>query len=515
MTSILIVDDESLIRRGLESMIPWERLNCRLVDQASNGEDGLEKIRLHRPDIVFTDIKMPKMDGLQMIEEAIKDSEHPIFIILSGYNDFELVRSAMKLGAIDYLTKLDLEEHEVVSLIQSAQDMLLQKPASVSAPSPSEDFKKNFIREMLKINPDKTLYSTQLPENFALKDQCSYRILYFSMAEQQSLSSLENNEFPQNFLDNLCIEQFPESTDISAHHLDSDTMILYLEYRNSMSPELLLKKCKNILTSVKRYLNRQLMIGISPSHRNIMHLSAAREEAMESISFHVSGIDARIHFYTDLLNADSLIHQLELLNTESMFFESAENLILQIQKFMSQSNICMEDARKICFQLITRLYSFDPKSKDFFVKWFGKEYTSISQLSHCRQEDLVSWLLHLSQGIDHYSHQYMTEIYRYKVKKAREYIYQNRFQKISLNEVASVLEITPSYLSRIFKKVTQQSFSDYVAEVKIEEAKSLLLKNNNRIYEVSSMLGYDDPYYFSKVFKKIVQMTPSEFIARN
>ena len=64
-------------------------------------------------------------------------------------------------------------------------------------------------------------------------------------------------------------------------------------------------------------------------------------------------------------------------------------------------------------------------------------------------------------------------------------------------------------------KRQHQSFSDYVAEVKIEEAKSLLLKDNNRIYEVSSMLGYDDPYYFSKVFKKITQMTPSEFIARN
>lgn len=117
----------------------------------------------------------------------------------------------------------------------------------------------------------------------------------------------------------------------------------------------------------------------------------------------------------------------------------------------------------------------------------------------------MSWLLHLTQGIDHYSHQYMTEIYRYKVKKAREYIFENRFQKLSLNEVATVLEITPSYLSRIFKKVTHQSFSDYVAEVKIEEAKSLLLKDNNRIYEVSSMLGYDDPYYFSKVFKKLLR----------
>lgn len=69
MTSILIVDDEALIRRGLESLIPWERLNCSLADQASNGAEGLEKIRRYHPDIVFTDIKMPQMDGLQMIEK--------------------------------------------------------------------------------------------------------------------------------------------------------------------------------------------------------------------------------------------------------------------------------------------------------------------------------------------------------------------------------------------------------------------------------------------------------------
>lgn len=142
MTSILIVDDEALIRRGLESMIPWERLDCFLVDQASNGEDGLEKIRMHHPDIVFTDIKMPKMNGLQMIEEAVRDPGHPVFIILSGYNDFELVRSAMRLGAIDYLMKLNLEENELVSLIQSAQSMLRKRPEYHAAPSPAEDFKK-------------------------------------------------------------------------------------------------------------------------------------------------------------------------------------------------------------------------------------------------------------------------------------------------------------------------------------------------------------------------------------
>ena len=134
--------------------------------------------------------------------------------------------------------------------------------------------------------------------------------------------------------------------------------------------------------------------------------------------------------------------------------------MLQIQKFLSQSIAKPEDARQICFLLISRLYGLTSKS-DFFIQWFGREYTSLSQFDQMKNQELVSWLLHLTQGIDHYSHQYMTEIYRYKVKKAREYIFENRFQKLSLNEVATVLEITPSYLSRIFKKVTHQSFSGF------------------------------------------------------
>lgn len=516
MTSILIVDDEPLIRRGLESMIPWESLQCQLADQASNGQEGLKKIRQHHPDIVFTDIRMPVMDGLQMIEEAQRGGDHPVFIILSGYNDFELVRSAMRLGAIDYLTKLNLDEKELISLIQTAKTMI-QPAKQPAAPSPSTDFKKSFIAEMLRLKPDKNLLFQQMPQNFTLQKNHFYRILCFHLTDAPITfqDSASKQDLPQTFLDNLCIEQFPECIDSSVYHLSDSVTTVYIEYQGNLSPDTLTLKCQNLITSVRRYLNQPLSIGISAPHQNIMHISTAYEEAMESLAYHVSGIDASIHFYTDLLNADSLKRQIQQLNTENLFFESAENLMLQIQKYMTQSNVPLKEASEICFLLISHLYHFDTKSQAFFIQWFHTEYTSSGQLLMTSSEAYTSWILHLSQGINHYSQQYMNEIYRYKVKKAKEYIYQNRLQKISLNEVAAMLEITPSYLSRIFKKVTQKSFSDYVAEIKIEEAKSLLLKDNNRIYEVSSILGYDDPYYFSKVFKKITQMTPSEFIAHH
>ena len=101
-----------------------------------------------------------------------------------------------------------------------------------------------------------------------------------------------------------------------------------------------------------------------------------------------------------------------------MFFEEAENLMLQIQKFLSQSIAKPEDARQICISSESPVcMDLTQKIRDFFIQWFGREYTSLSQFDQMINQELASWLLHLTQGIDHYSHQYMTEIYRYKVKK--------------------------------------------------------------------------------------------------
>lgn len=416
MTTILIVDDETLVRRGLESMIPWDALNCQLIGQAQNGEEGLEKIKQFHPDIVFTDIKMPKMDGLSMISQAITLENHPIFIILSGYNDFELVRSAMRLGAIDYLVKLNLDESELISLIREAQKQLQKQHMPESSSTTSSDFKKTLILELLRHTNDQL--SSHLPESFEEK-ACYYQII--ALQPEQLSGHFPSSEFSSNFLFNLCKEQFPESTVLYALPLKDDVFFLYVEHEETPSRAILTAQVQKILSGVHRYLNQTLRIGVSTPHKNLMELHEAYQESFSALTA-AGNMLPSIRFYADL------------------------------------------------------------------------NYPAFASLDS--DDDMV-------------------EIYRHKVKLAKEYIHQNRFQKISLNEVASALEITPGYLSRIFKKVAQKSFSDYVAEQKIEEAKLLLLKDNNRIYEVSDMLGYEDPYYFSKVFKKVTHMTPSEYIGRN
>ncbi|MSS08993.1 response regulator [Clostridium sp. WB02_MRS01] len=514
MKTIMIIDDEPLIRRGLESMIHWEDMDCRLIGQAASGEEGLLKIREWKPDIVFTDIKMPKMDGIAMMKAVANEADPPVFVVLSGYNDFELVRAAMRLGAMDYLMKLNLEEEELIRVVKEASERVTDKRKEPVSVPPSYDFKEHFLKELLRMRQDKEFYRKMEPQSFNLKSGASYRLLVIKLTELPD-EQWNQSKLSQNFLINICKEQISEDVEVYEYHLEADTFVLYIESGGVLSKSVLISQCEAMELAIKKYLNQEIRIGISTPHHNAMHLPEAFEEALQSIAFHIGGVNTRIHFYMDLLNTHYLEKQVDHIKSETDLFDAIENFLLQLQKFITQ-RATREEAVHICYLLITQIYELDSNSKPFFIRWFGKEYTSVRDFSSEVDLAMVStWVLRLEQGLNSFSQEYMGEIYRYKVKKAKQFILENVYQKVSLNQVAAELEITPGYLSRIFKKVTQQSFSDYIAEIKIEEAKKLLLQDNNRVYEVSSKLGYEDPYYFSKVFKRVTQMTPSEYIARN
>lgn len=507
----MIIDDEPLIRRGLESMIPWEKLDFHLLGQASNGEEGLLKIREWKPDVVITDIKMPKMDGISMMQEAMKDKNPPVFVVLSGFNDYELVRSAMRLGAIDYLMKLNLDEEEITRVLTEASQMTSEMKKGGG--SVTSDFKENFLKELLQMRNDREFYQKMSQKEISIQEGFYYRFICLRLSELLPKTWSEST-LTQNFLVNICKEQIPEGIELYEFLIEDDVYAIYMESPGILPQSILMSRCEAMEAAIKKYLNQDVFVGISAPHHNVMHISTALEEALQSVAFHISGEDKHVHYYTDLLNEPYFIRQLDHLNAEPDFADAMETLLLQLQKFISQK-ATLEEAVRICLKLITGIYGMDAVSKEFFTAWFTKSYETIQDFDHLNSIRAVgTWLLRLEQGLISFSQQYMGEIYRYKVKRAKQYIYDNRFQKIALNDVAAKLEITPGYLSRIFKKVTQTSFSDYIAEVKIEEAKKLLLLDNNKIYEVSNMLGYDDPYYFSKVFKRVTQSTPSEYIAR-
>ena len=125
MLKVVIVDDESLVRLGLRAMLRWEELGYEIVGEASNGQQGLDLIIESEPDIVITDIKMPVLDGLEMMRLASEAGRRPKFIVLSGYDEFQLVKRAMKQGAEEYLIKLDLEPKTLIDALAAAREEVM------------------------------------------------------------------------------------------------------------------------------------------------------------------------------------------------------------------------------------------------------------------------------------------------------------------------------------------------------------------------------------------------------
>ena len=113
MKRVLIVDDELLVRMGFRSILDWESCGFTVVGDAENGEEALEKIRLLQPDLVFTDLKMDRMDGLELMSACMREYPAVKFIVLSSYNDFENVRQAMRCGALDYVFKLEVTPEQL------------------------------------------------------------------------------------------------------------------------------------------------------------------------------------------------------------------------------------------------------------------------------------------------------------------------------------------------------------------------------------------------------------------
>lgn len=120
MKRVMIVDDEVLVRLGIQSLIKWENHGYQIVCDASDGEEALQKIRQYQPDIVLTDLKMSPVDGFELISECREKYPHIQFIVLSSYNDFDNVRNAMKMGAFDYVFKLTVKPEELLKIMDEA-----------------------------------------------------------------------------------------------------------------------------------------------------------------------------------------------------------------------------------------------------------------------------------------------------------------------------------------------------------------------------------------------------------
>ena len=486
MYQVLIVDDEPIVKIAPRSMIDWNALGFHICATASDGEEALDMACRFQPDLIICDLKMPVMDGIELIREVQKKEISCEFLVISNYEDFDYVRTALVLGAADYILKVSISPEELTAQLQKLRKKLEQKAA--------ED-EKNFSPEEL--------------ESFAL---CQISFDWYT----QNLEPLPSIDLIQSTLKNA-LEHFDRRRIILFS--TSNTLLLIPE------SELLLHQSTLAGLAARIAQLFQYYMSLSPA---ILYQNGIPDLLKARRIYHNFQDLLELSFYGPLgqveacsLSVSSAVPDLsyKVLAAEILSISDISRLEYASQRFHRLLDTCQEQhvlpSRIIqyCVRLLGELeyHTEDISSVSHDQIADSAEFMRNSLTREELEKNLTNALTALfapEPGVKHSSENYSPE-----VTQALAYIKNNYQHKISLASVSEHIGLSSGYLCRIFKEETGGSINACINNLRMTKAGKLLKDSNSYIKEVAISVGFEDQLYFSRLFKRYYGMTPSEYRA--
>ncbi len=531
---IFLVEDESVVREGLRDNIPWEQFGYQFVGEAGDGEMALPLIRKTKPDVLITDIKMPFMDGLTLSHIVGQEFPEMKIIIISGYDDFEYARQAIKVGVEQYLLKPITR--------RNLQKALTEVKEKVESEQEQKNYMNKFRDEMHDY------------EQFVLR-----------------------NFFEKVFAGQLSIQEIYEEAQKHSLNMNAPCYNLVLidvqgkgEKRKSWET---CQKCyEELMRFLMRFPNYYLVFRWNVNVYGIM-IQGEEETIAERTNKCLEGMEQICRQYEEEIDwyaaAGSAVERFSLLSDcyrklnhvfGYRFFEPSKHIISEEAaegKAPESGEGTLEtiDMSKVNPELIKSFLAKGQKEevKDFvsnFLNGIGQALHSkifwdylllnswftvlsyIEGLGVTKQEflqtiriDNIQKMEISLENMQRYTEELLTQAValrdkendsqgRKALKKALAYIEENYMQEsLSLNEIAAIMDVTPNYFSAMFSQEMQMTFVEYVTDKRMEKAKQLLLETEMRASEIALAVGYKNPHYFSFVFKKTQGCTPREYRA--
>jgi len=532
MYKILIVDDEVLARVGITALISWEEHGFTIVGEAENGKKALELARKYRPDIIITDIKMPVMDGIELIKTLKSEGFDTRFLVLSSYNDFKYVKEAMKHGADEYLLKLQLEPENLIGTLKALTEKLeeerkenekrqiIEKYYDVGIPLVRE----NFLRDLL-FNESLSMDEIELQKGFlniTLPEQ-NLICLVLHIEKDETLQQDKKSSLIITILDGV-VSRYGCGYSVNTGLMEYAIIYSLKEiYDERAVYEHITQLANNIRQSISTYINSAVYIGASNIHQGYPSLRLAYRQAVKAANKAFVYPNRSLIRYSELeiLSEDVDYKQLldELAELETHLNENdvdkTKNILENIKKYIAQSkDISREYLSRICSVIFFIVNSFAQKHNITLSSTMKGDTPVLPELErYGKVSQYMDWINNLQKELIHVLNENSSQ--KSIIVKAKRYIKNHYAENISLNTVAEYLNLSPGYLSILFKKETGQNFIDYLISVRMERAKELLRTTELKIYEVSKMVGYDNIYYFSRIFSKVVGVSPKQYQSNN
>ncbi|KRF10092.1 hypothetical protein ASG89_00690 [Paenibacillus sp. Soil766] len=501
MLRVMFADDEPYMLEGLRTMIDWNKLGFEVCGEASDGEDALTLMASTLPHLVLTDVRMPVIDGLELIEQASFLHPGVKFIILSGYADFEYAKTAMRHGVANYLMK-PLMEAELVAAVEAVAVTIRERIAAIQFESAALDCLRLETISKLLQGENRQIWIEQASTLLELHEGSRFRCVLL----EPDIEAQAQSELKQIIADKFRLTQvrmLPFGVGKERHG--------FLLVTGPEERELSTAMMTEIMTSFRHDWGTAISFSISSEHKGPQALKEAfREGLIAEMCKFPSGTEG-IYIYQGEWSAETL-----------PAFGMTESILDAV------GSGCPETVRAHVHQLFVA-FSRQSVSESWISAYLGNIKLEILKTITQFGGDLIwtpNWFLPtVPMDIGLLERKVTQEILQAAewigqkkglgqdevVSAAGDYIKSHYREKLQLQVVAEHFKLNPAYFGQRFKKQVGLTFNEYLHVVRIDEAKKLLRREEMKISDVADRVGYSDSEQFVTKFKALTGLLPSAY----
>lgn len=516
MIQVILVDDEPLMLEWLKSSAQWANFDMQVCGAARNGKNALKLIQEKRPDLVITDIKMPLMDGLELIERVHSLCLPVTFVVLSGYDEFEYAQRAIRFNVVEYLLK-PLSTQNLITCLTRLKELLSAKgsaqkrDALAGLAQNTQIIQRQVCTACMMAQSVQPVLLQQYLNLYKVSDHTRFQALFLTFPRTASMDT-------ENFLRGWIDRNLPANTalipwDQNQHY----TLLLQAacEGPNREADEINLEKiCGRLMNETRTMFGAVPIIGVSDALKGLASLPVCYQQSRGAALYFDPGYHKPVFSREKKkrteepdypLQLEKHLHAAILCGDEEKALDSLTTIL---NHALSQNPASLVRLRSFCVNAVMssmRLVQSVNAVADTAASALPE---AVSELYHApHPDDLVQYTRSTIRSLSRMLKEQNIPFIDRALKLVNGCLYEDH----SLEEIAELLGKHPNYFSSVFKREMGMGYAEYVTRQRIARAKELLKNPRLQIQKIAFMVGYHDAKYFAYVFGKITGMRPSEY----
>ena len=526
---VILVDDEAEVIDIMEAKIRWSELGFEVVGSAKNGVKALELVEKLQPDVVLTDIRMPYMDGLELSRKLNQDYPNIYIILCTGFDEFEYAKEAVHLDIKEYLLKPISAAELSESLMRLKENLDKEREEKLNVRKLENYFQESL--PALQSNLFISLMEGRVSEEDYARFSAAYQVnmkgplfccIVFHTSENHVpegmnpllLSMSVEREIRQRLVEKWHCKEFL--------YLGNTVLIMEMGSEEQMVP--ITDECDRFCRWAYRVMGAVVTAGIGTVCDNLFNINLSYEGAREAVSYRVLyGTQRAINIREIVPKEQATLSLLEEGRMHDLFRairvgnpEKIEEAVQKEIQKIHKHTVTIGQYHLAAMETVSNFYKFCANNSLDFNEIAGNVSNLYEKVPQMDESSLTSWMNEMARMISEElktarnstSHRLVTEAQLLVREKYMD-------ASISLDVVCSILGVSNSYFSSVFKKETGKSFISYLTDYRMDIAEELILSGETKSYKVAEKVGYLDANYFSYVFKKRFGVSPSKYRARN